>query len=369
MRYADVAGCAPSVVEVLVSGVGRYGLSGPATGVEVGVTYATAVTFPRGSWPYRFEATSGSGPGQRTVTLAAVSPARVVISVPTPKPTEKPTPRPTVAPAPTPRPTRTPRPTADATGPASTAAPASTTAASPTLVAASPSAAAPTATVSGHVAIGGLDPGGRSGGPTPPASRAGGRPADAPIAPSSRAFLALGIDPALAIPVGAWSLTTALGVILFAYVVRRPIRDGESGGSALGAVIAGGPVVPGAGRDTEHHGRGDGLDGLGLDPEAGMPRWLRPSIRAQRQSGGRGPGPVALEPVRFAGPPPAGVERRTIGYRLVRVSDGPDDIRTREVGRLDRGDEVEVIGESDGFLQVRTPSGLEGWVPRVVIVG
>jgi SH3-like domain-containing protein len=51
------------------------------------------------------------------------------------------------------------------------------------------------------------------------------------------------------------------------------------------------------------------------------------------------------------------------------VSDGPDDIRTSEVGRLDRGDEVEVIGERDGFLKVRTPSGLEGWVPRVVIVG
>jgi SH3-like domain-containing protein len=63
------------------------------------------------------------------------------------------------------------------------------------------------------------------------------------------------------------------------------------------------------------------------------------------------------------------VERRTIGYRLVRMTEGPDDIRSREVGRLDRGDEVDVIGEHEGFLKVRTPSGLEGWVPRVVIIG
>jgi hypothetical protein len=40
-----------------------------------------------------------------------------------------------------------------------------------------------------------------------------------------------------------------------------------------------------------------------------------------------------------------------------------------EIGRLDRGDEVEVLGEQDGMLQVRTPTGLLGWVPRVVIVG
>jgi SH3-like domain-containing protein len=63
------------------------------------------------------------------------------------------------------------------------------------------------------------------------------------------------------------------------------------------------------------------------------------------------------------------VERRTIGYRLVRVSDAPDDIRSKEVGRVDRGDEVEVIAEHESFLRVRTPDGLEGWIPRVVIVG
>jgi hypothetical protein len=74
-------------------------------------------------------------------------------------------------------------------------------------------------------------------------------------------------------------------------------------------------------------------------------------------------------PSRFDDAPKSGVERRTISYRFVRVSDGPDDLRSREIGRVDRGDEVEVLGDQDGMLRVRTAGGLEGWVPRVVIVG
>jgi hypothetical protein len=103
--------------------------------------------------------------------------------------------------------------------------------------------------------------------------------------------------------------------------------------------------------------------------EATMARWLRPTLRDQRQANDGASLPAAHEAARFSAGPRGGADRRTIAYRLVRLSAGPDDIRFPEVGRLDRGDEVEVIGESDGFLKVRTPSGLEGWVPRVVIVG
>jgi hypothetical protein len=74
-------------------------------------------------------------------------------------------------------------------------------------------------------------------------------------------------------------------------------------------------------------------------------------------------------PAKFDGGAAANVERKTISYRFVRLSDGPDDLRSREIGRLDRGDEVEVLGEQDGMLHVRTANGLVGWVPRVVIVG
>jgi hypothetical protein len=74
-------------------------------------------------------------------------------------------------------------------------------------------------------------------------------------------------------------------------------------------------------------------------------------------------------PAKFVAGAGSNVERRTISYRFVKVTDGPDDLRFREIGRLDRGDEVEVIGEQDGMLNVRTATRLVGWVPRVVIVG
>jgi hypothetical protein len=37
--------------------------------------------------------------------------------------------------------------------------------------------------------------------------------------------------------------------------------------------------------------------------------------------------------------------------------------------RLDRREEVDVIGAEAGYLQIRTPDGIVGWVPRVVLVG
>jgi hypothetical protein len=192
--------------------------------------------------------------------------------------------------------------------------------------------------------------------------------------------LGIGFDPSGALPIAAWSLTTALGVILFAAFLRpsrRRERDNEPGDLAA---VAAAPVAPtpsavprtfpqptsptwGASADDGE------ATGAPTSDEAGMPRWLRPSLREQRQASDRGSLPVAHQPAVFAAKPRSGTERRTIAYRLVRLSAGPDDLRSAEVGRLDRGDEVEVIGEHDGFLHVRTPTGLEGWVPRVVIVG
>lgn len=62
-------------------------------------------------------------------------------------------------------------------------------------------------------------------------------------------------------------------------------------------------------------------------------------------------------------------ERCQIGYQSVRLGDGPDDLRSTELGRLDRGDEVEILGSHEGFLQVRTTAGLTGWIPRHTITG
>jgi hypothetical protein len=187
-----------------------------------------------------------------------------------------------------------------------------------------------------------------------------------PSAPAGPLF-GIRLDAGSVLPIALWSLTTALGVLLFAAVVRRPGRTAEAVGIMPGSLSSTRatrvpPGAPAADVDDE-----DGDSDTAHDGD--RPRWLRASLREQRESGSRGLLPVASEPARFASAARAGVERRTIGYRLVRLSDGPDDIRTAEIGRLDRGDEVEVIGEHDGFLQVRTSTGLEGWIPRVVIVG
>jgi hypothetical protein len=160
-------------------------------------------------------------------------------------------------------------------------------------------------------------------------------------------------------------------VILFAAFLRRPARreDVAVSRSAAAVLTMPGPTAPAPSGPATSAQR-TGADGETFDPnETNLARWLRPALRQQRESGGRGMLPVAHEPVRFDAPAAAGVERRRISYRLVRVSDAPDDIRSSEIGRLDRGDEVEVIGESGGYLQVRTASGLVGWVPRMVIVG
>ncbi|MEA2620836.1 MAG: hypothetical protein QOC97_1609 [Chloroflexota bacterium] len=75
-------------------------------------------------------------------------------------------------------------------------------------------------------------------------------------------------------------------------------------------------------------------------------------------------------PVRaFAVPPKKGVERARVGYRRVRISSEPDAVRSVELGRLDRGDEVEILDSSEGFLHIRTPDDITGWILRHTIVG
>jgi hypothetical protein len=76
----------------------------------------------------------------------------------------------------------------------------------------------------------------------------------------------------------------------------------------------------------------------------------------------------AAAPRKFDKPAAKDAQRTTVGYRQVRLSDAANDVGSRELGRLDRGDEVEILDSFEGFLQVRTPDGLTGWIPRQTIV-
>ena len=180
------------------------------------------------------------------------------------------------------------------------------------------------------------------------ANRPRANPLPAPFAPP--------FDVETILPVLIWALTSSAGVLFFGVLVRNPAaadaslsifavsRDRRRRRSSVSAAVEASSPVPGS----------DAVQPGPIDPDlddAGprVPRSSRP-------------------PLRFAKPPAKGVERRVIGYRRVRVSAGPDDL-TPQVDRIDRGDEVELIGETEGFLRIRTPQGIEGWVPRVVILG
>jgi len=106
----------------------------------------------------------------------------------------------------------------------------------------------------------------------------------------------------------------------------------------------------------------------GDDPysEADIPRWRRPSLQAARGRSGRGPVDPAWQ-LAFAEPTASGAERRRVRYRLARLSDAPDEVRSVAIGQLEANDEVEVLERYAGFIRVRTSLGTEGCGHRTTL--
>jgi hypothetical protein len=171
------------------------------------------------------------------------------------------------------------------------------------------------------------------------------------------------------LPVAMWVTTTTLGILVFAWALRRPEREEDSPLAAALSMVA--SARDGLGRDiAERRDRGgsgpqtppDAVDAatatvLPFGPDAGGLTGNRPTGWQSR--------PALL----FDAPPARNAVRRHITYRLVRLSDGPDDLRSREIMRLDRGDEIEILGQEGSVIQVRTPTGAIGWIPSVSIIG
>jgi hypothetical protein len=148
----------------------------------------------------------------------------------------------------------------------------------------------------------------------------------------------------------------ALGLFAIALVVRRRRADEP----ALEPVVTGSSYA-----ET----RGLVAAAIATDvpiEELGIPRWRRPSLRAARGVADRS-GPIEHVPVRFGRSTVPGGPRRRVGYRLVRMSTEPDELRGAEVGRLDRGDEVEVLREEASYVLVLTPDETIGWVHRTTL--
>jgi hypothetical protein len=311
VRYASNANCAPGSVTVAITGVGTFPMASASATYDDGVVFSRALTLPVGEHPYRFSVTSGSGVGEQTVILTSVNPDAVVITAPTPKPTPSPTPvptpRPTVAPTPvpTPAPTPVPQPAGGPGAPAPGGAPGSGS--TPSI------GASPEASPEGSPG-GAPSSGPRSAEPSAaPGDEehdswigaplgAGGGGAGGPVTPGPIDSDVAGT----ALPVFL-SVTAGLGLLLLAGMLARRRSERERVPSLAHA----GPTIVGAdGLTTPVPLPDDGTvphvrplppmrelippvnpallledDGERSDPnpeEAGIPRWLRPSVREAR---------------------------------------------------------------------------------------
>ncbi len=109
--------------------------------------------------------------------------------------------------------------------------------------------------------------------------------------------------------------------------------------------------------------------GLTTVDESLMPRWRRPSLQKVRRT----------DPLRAVAEAPSlsfaasglktgeDYERRQIRYRLVRLLDSPDELRSSEIGVLDRGDEVLLLERRGVYWLVMCPDGREGWLHRMTL--
>ncbi len=163
----------------------------------------------------------------------------------------------------------------------------------------------------------------------------------------------------IALVLFAWVAFATAGSLLFAFALARKTGEDDDRQPFTFAMAAAGAAASVAdGGAAPEIGAPDAVDDI-PDPEASIPRWRRPSLQAARQSHWAEEG--TRVPQRFPAGAPAG-ERRIVAYRLVLVSDRPDDRDAVELGRVDRGDEVELLQRDKGFALVRAPDGLEGWI-------
>ncbi len=336
--------------------------------VAAGIVYSGFNTLPVGTWTIRLRVDPG---GNYPTCQLSVSVLVTAAPTPTPTPTPTPVPTPTPTPKPTPKPTAkptskpasaTPRPTPKPTV-APIVVPTDTPTAKPDTTVAS---SAPTAKTSPIPAVAGGTTGGTGSNGTG-SGGVGGNDGSPALDGGS------GPNPMLAL------MITTLGVLFVLFLFKRRRRTDEPGVLALASAAV----------DTAPSTKSSAPTARASAPvQADSPMATFTSVAAAAAAPAISP-LLAAKPkadpgkddkqskakqskaklAALAKAPRKGTERFRIGYRGVRVGDGPDDLRSTELARLDRGDEVEILSSHEGFLQVRTPTGLTGWIPRHTITG
>ena len=107
------------------------------------------------------------------------------------------------------------------------------------------------------------------------------------------------------------------------------------------------------------------------DPEAHLPRWLRPSLReARRIDPARTPAAV-IQPMAFATTGASGgagtIDRRFVRYAVAALLAEPDELRGDRISEVAAGDEVQVEGRSGAYFDVLCPDGRRGWIHRTAL--
>jgi SH3-like domain-containing protein len=105
----------------------------------------------------------------------------------------------------------------------------------------------------------------------------------------------------------------------------------------------------------------------GRRPHLVAPAWLG-AVRSSTRLSPRALAAAAEEVADpDAVPKPGTGELRTVRYRVARITDRPQEVHATELARLAGGAVVELIQEQGAYHQIRTESGLEGWIPTVAL--
>jgi hypothetical protein len=419
VTFTDDTGAAPKSVQVQVED-SVSALAPASQDYRRGVSFSASVEVSVGWHAVSFIATPAVGSrvvvqsGSVTVHHPTPTPTRTPTPTPTPSPTRataspspKPTASPTASPIATPQPAESgsgsgaPGATASGTAaptqlPAGGAAGSATpkpsahsgSAATPTHPAATPS---PSPTVGSAGAIGSEGPGAGTEQAAGDPENGGGQKVDGADGSLGASASGHGPGPGLVQVArggsGKGNSGDVPSYLLVSYhaplsqliVDLAPSISTAAGGTAAWAafVLFGKRRRDGAGADPEAAlaaAAATGLEvaagqGLTTVDESLMPRWRRPSLQRVRRTDPLR-AVVEASSLSFAASglqTDDGYERRQIRYRLVRLLDCPDELRSSEIGVLDRGDEVLLLERRGVYWRVLCPDGREGWVHRMTL--
>lgn len=179
--------------------------------------------------------------------------------------------------------------------------------------------------------------------------------------------IAAGVGITTAIAIGI----VGAGIIGLAGVVRRGPAN-ASAAEQIAAMMA--PPAPAtAPAPTARPSAATAVDAMAppadkpADPEAGMPRWRRPSLLEARRSDPTRQAPSYRIPMRFSDEESARLDLRVVRYAVVPVLDRPDEVLGQRVIDLEAGDEVHVADATGTFVEVVSPNGDRGWVHRTTL--